>query len=87
MTTDISVAMVEEEASPGAVSAGQNEMSKREKFEKKSLSLAIMLFSLILELAWKISLHQDLGEQESAVIFRVLFCDFMEPLKRSKTFL
>lgn len=87
MTADISVAMVEEEASPGAVSTGQSDMSEREKFEKKPLSLAIMLFSLIPELAWKMSLHQDLGEQETAVIFRVLFCDFMEPLKRSKTFL
>lgn len=46
-----------------------------------------MLFSLILELAWKMSLHQELGKQETAVIFRVLFCDFIEPLKRSKTFL
>lgn len=29
--------MVEEEASPGAVSAGHNEVSKREKLEKNPL--------------------------------------------------
>lgn len=61
--------------------------AKRTSHRSNPFLLAIMLFSLILELAWKMSLHQDLGKQETAVIFRVLFCDFIEPLKRSKTFL
>lgn len=45
---------------------------------------AIMLFSLVLELAWKMSLHQDLGKQETAVIFRVLFCDFYGTAEKVK---
>lgn len=59
----------------------------REMFEKSPLFANSLLFSLILQLAWKMRLHQGLGKQESAVIFKVLVCDFMELLKRSRTFL